>query len=545
MLHVSDGALDFALNHIVAKGDTDILPPAHEFGAILHHWDEVKPELARRDLDAWVVRPARRCLSPKRGLGFRIATQLDPLDTLLITAIGYEIGADLESRRVAVQDDTVYSYRFAPTPAGQLYRPDVNFDSFRARSLELAALLGGLVVVTDIADFFPRIYHHPLENALRVSTSSQDHARVITKLTSAWNQGMSHGIPVGPAIFRLFAEITIDDVDRALLSDGYTFCRYSDDYRIFVPDERSAREALAFLANTLLRHHGLTIQESKTAVIPASKFIERFEKTEVDQERQALKDRFEVLRIQLLDEQERRIDELVERGEFDPWKVHWAVGLDGYTDIAYEDLNPTQRAIVDSLNLWQLIRDQVEGSGTLDVPLTRFALRRIAELKVCGDYKVLLNQLRRLYPVFPQVVMALAAQGEGDDDLKLEIGEQLLALFDDPIVGHLEYHRNWILSVFTTDSAFNHSKQLVQIYNSNADQLTRPEVVAALGVAGLAHWFRSRKQDVTALPPWERRAFLAGAACLPKDEAKHWFRSITPQLDLLERVVAKGAMAAL
>jgi hypothetical protein len=170
MLHVTADALEFALTHIILKGDTDILPPAHEFRAILHDWDEVRATLLRQDLDNWAVRPARRCLSPKRGLGFRIATQLDPLDTLLITAVGYEMGQDLEDRRVPVEDGVVHSYRFAPTSAGQLYRADISFDSFRARSLELARERGGLVVVTDIADFFPRLYHHPLENALRAST---------------------------------------------------------------------------------------------------------------------------------------------------------------------------------------------------------------------------------------------------------------------------------------------------------------------------------------------------------------------------------------
>ena len=46
------------------------------------------------------------------------------------------------------------------------------------------------------------------------------------------------------------------------------------------------------------------------------------------------------------------------------------------------------------------------------------------------------------------------------------------------------------------------------------------------------------------MEPWERRAFLAGAACLPKDERKHWYGSVRPGLSRLERVVLEWARVA-
>jgi hypothetical protein len=45
------------------------------------------------------------------------------------------------------------------------------------------------------------------------------------------------------------------------------------------------------------------------------------------------------------------------------------------------------------------------------------------------------------------------------------------------------------------------------------------------------------------MDPWERRAFLAGAACLPADEQRHWYASVRPQLDDLERAVVDWARA--
>jgi len=530
----------------MAKGDTDILPPASEFNAIFHQWDSVRAQLVTKDVDVWSVRPARTCLSPKGGLGFRIATQLDPYDALLITALGYHIGQDLEAARVPITDQVVFSHRFQPNPAGQLYRADVNFETFRRRSIELARLKGGMVVSTDIADFYQRIYVHPLENALRTAAPTKtDAVRVILKMMSGWNQSVSHGIPVGPAIFRLFAEVTIDDVDRALLSDGFTFCRYSDDYRIFVADQREARSALAFLSNILLRHHGLTIQESKTEIIPAEEWLDRFERTTEDQERESLKDKFETFVTELREHEQRDLEAKLESGELTAWDFFGIDTLDPYAEIDYEDLDDDQKAFVDSLNLWQILQDQVNSVGRLDIPLARFTLRRIAQLKLKGDYNILLDAIGRLYPVFPEVVMVLAEQVDDSDSLRREIGDSLLRLLDDPVVGHLEYHRNWILSPFSLGPGWNHADQLVQLYDKYSDQLTRPELVMALGSVGVAHWFRGRKQDLLSLPPWERRAFLTGARCLPTDEVKHWYGSVVSQLDDLEQVVLRWARSTL
>src|SRR5438105_3842827 len=98
-LHPS--SLDFALAHIEARGDTDIFPSLFEYQAIRQAWDaSLRAALAGEDLSTWTVRPARRCLAPKTRLGLRIATQLDPLDTIVATGLVYELGEDLEGVRL-------------------------------------------------------------------------------------------------------------------------------------------------------------------------------------------------------------------------------------------------------------------------------------------------------------------------------------------------------------------------------------------------------------------------------------------------------------
>ncbi len=141
--------------------------------------------------------------------------------------------------------------------------------------------------MTDIADFFPRLYLHPLENMLRRSvaeswtTVADGSERVLAKLLKGWNQNVSHGIPVGPAATRLLAEIAITDIDRALISEGIQYVRFSDDFRIFCDSEKAAYLALALLADLLLSNHGLTLQANKTHVMPVDRFLDRHSTPEV------------------------------------------------------------------------------------------------------------------------------------------------------------------------------------------------------------------------------------------------------------------------
>src|SRR4051812_25842221 len=125
-------ALDFALEHLESQGDSDIVPPAFEIAAIRHSWDHLGPRLANADLDVWRTGARRQCLSPKQHLGLRVTTQLDPIDTLLATALVTQVGERLEAERLPRDEQIVHSHRFeAGLPHGRLFSPAFNFRSFR------------------------------------------------------------------------------------------------------------------------------------------------------------------------------------------------------------------------------------------------------------------------------------------------------------------------------------------------------------------------------------------------------------------------------
>src|SRR4029453_4907206 len=124
MLNIKKRSLNWALKHALRFGDTDVFPSQFEFDAIKHDWAKISSLLSGEDVHNWKTRPPRSLLSPKSRFGFRIITQLDPLDFLLFAALVYEIGEDLEGKRVSIEDSIVFSHRFSPDSDGRMYDRD-------------------------------------------------------------------------------------------------------------------------------------------------------------------------------------------------------------------------------------------------------------------------------------------------------------------------------------------------------------------------------------------------------------------------------------
>lgn len=336
MLRLQQNSLDWALAHVLRFGDTDVFPVPFEYAAIEHDWANVKAHLAAADILQWTTRPQRILLSPKARNGFRVITQLDPLDFLILAALVRELAAALEARRIPSAQGRVFSYRTAPLADGQLFAPDIGYRQFlEACRTKLRANSGnGFVATTDISDFYARIYHHRLENALHTATTRGNHVRAVMRLLSGWNGTETFGIPIGSAPSRLLAETTLADVDEALLAAGIDFVRFNDDYRIFGDTYERCYRAITFLAETLYRNHGLTLQPQKTEVLSADHFSARFLVTPLDRELDSLHARFEGLAAEL--------------------------GLhDWYEPIEYGDLDDEQKAAIDGLNLKELFREEL------------------------------------------------------------------------------------------------------------------------------------------------------------------------------------------
>lgn len=519
MLTLRGDSLDWALRHALLLGDTDLFPRAFEYEAIQYCWSDVKQRLQAEDALKWRVRPHRVALSAKAQLGFRVITQLDPLDFLMFAALVREVCQDIEARRIPITKEVVFSHRVQPSIDGRLYSNQIGYPQFVDRADELTEFPTDVthVAVTDISDFYARIYHHRLQGALDSATRSTNHVLAIMGLLSGWNGTETFGIPVGSAPARLLAEALLCDVDDSLLANGVKFIRFNDDYRIFAKTFTEAYRHLAILADVLYRNHGLTLQKEKTHLLDTESFRRRFISSAARKEMDSLRDRFGALVREL--------------------KL-----TDAYEPIDYESLDEEQQQAIDSLNLLALLREELEANQP-DYSLIRFVLRRFAQLNDDSLVDMLLENIEVVHPVFPDIVRYLLALTDLGQGRRHEIGREVLHLLETALIAELPWHRMWALELFARSTSWNHADQFIRLLAQNTDLLVRRKLILALGRAGQTHWFQGRWRSLFEESAWPRRALIAGASCMQKDPRKHWYKSIADRTDMLEDAVARWAKA--
>jgi hypothetical protein len=519
VLKLDAGSLEWALNHALLLGDTDVFPRPFEYKAIKHSWTDICQQLLSVDALEWSVRPHRTLLAAKAKVGFRPVTQLDPLDFLVFASLVKDIGKDIEDRRIPVTKQTVYSYRYKPSKDGRLFDPSLGYSRFVIRAGEVLDERPELthVVVTDIADFYPRIYHHRLENALSATTKKTNHVKALMRLLAGWNGKESYGIPIGSGPARLLAEATLIDVDEALLANQIPFVRFNDDYRLFATSYDEGYRDLALLAEVLHRNHGFTLQREKTHLLDAAEFQRRYLETATGKEAESLRDRFGVL-----------VKELDLANPYEP--------------IDYDTLDEQQKALIDSLNLSQLLDDELAAPQP-EYAIVRFVIRRFAQLADDSIIETLLDNLDDLHPVFPDIIRYLLSLPHLPEERRHELGGQILDLLDESVVSELAWHRMWALELFANSTDWNQADRFMGLLGDSRDLFVRRKLILALGRAQQRHWFQSHWRDVFEESPWPRRALLAAGSCLPSDARKHWYNSVEDRLDLLELAVTKWARA--
>jgi hypothetical protein len=518
-LILSDASLDWALNHALALGDTDIFPEIFEFQSIQDNWNEVKASIQGTDILDWKVRPFRRCLVPKHRFGFRISTQLDPLDFLVFTALINEVGEKLEATRIPVEDNIVHSYRFSSNSDGRMFSEKYTYRSFQEAShLACEELNPTHVVIADIADFFPRLYTHRIDGALDSALGvGHMHANALKRLIGHWAGSYSYGIPVGSAASRLIAEITIADIDQLLLSEGTKYVRYSDDFRIFCTSEAEAYKYLTLIARSLIENHGLTLQQNKTKIVPIDIFRTHYLRENEKRELETLSEQFYTL---LSD-----------------------IGIeDSYGDIDYDSLPEEYQEAINQLNLEGILKEQIDEEEP-DLSLLKFLLRRLGQLGDIDVIDVVFINFGKFVPVIRETIEYLLRLDTLSAARKSELGVRLLNIYQDEssTASHLEYSRMYILRPFALDGEWNSDDQYVRLHNDAVDEFSVRELLLAMGRSKKDFWFRSRKQSLQQMTPWIRRAFIYAASCLPSEEYKHWIRGVDGQLDEVERAIAAWA----
>ncbi len=96
---INTASLDWALQHLIFEGDGDLFPRPFEIDVIKAHWTALRQNLVGLDIAKYPWQPVQNVLVPKEELSFRRACQMEPLDSALFSALVYDIGNSIETRR--------------------------------------------------------------------------------------------------------------------------------------------------------------------------------------------------------------------------------------------------------------------------------------------------------------------------------------------------------------------------------------------------------------------------------------------------------------
>jgi hypothetical protein len=174
---ISVGALEWALTHVSKYNDTDVFPRAFEIDCIKANWTLVREVLSVADFGAYSPETPFRIIVPKANLGFRVALQPGPLESILYAASVYEMAPSVESHRLATSSKVACSFRVDLRPDGSLFGESDGAVDFHERSKELANSGSySFVLLVDIADFYNQIYTHRVQSALEAANVDKQRA---------------------------------------------------------------------------------------------------------------------------------------------------------------------------------------------------------------------------------------------------------------------------------------------------------------------------------------------------------------------------------
>lgn len=136
------------------------------------------------------------------------------------------------------------------------------------------------MVKADIKNFYPSIYTHSIAWALHGKSFIRKPANLhsnshlgnrLDRLFQNANDGCTNGIPIGPVVSDVIAEIIVAAVDRLLTkllraeSIDCEAVRFKDDYRILVKSEADAKIVIKSL-QAALKEYNLELSDEKTRI---------------------------------------------------------------------------------------------------------------------------------------------------------------------------------------------------------------------------------------------------------------------------------------
>lgn len=503
-------SVEWAIEFICDHSDGDLFPKLLEMEAISQKKTDFVKEVTGRDLNQLEPGASRRFIVPKDEISYRQATQLDPQDSIILSAIVHQFGQGIEARRRP--RDQVFSYRYSPTVDHGLYASQSGWNQFWAK-VKVKAAQSETVIYCDIADFYNQIYHHTVENQLIASGFSNQAVKWIIKLLESTTAGVSRGVPIGPHAIHLLAEATLIPIDNSLHIQGISFLRYADDVLIFCKDMEEARKVLNKFAQILDQQQRLTLQRHKTRFLNPIQCI--------------------VMANQMVEDRPINEEERLLLGVVNKYSRS-----NPYRTIAYSAIDEQDWKKLSTTMIERIIKEYL-GKEPVDYIRLRWFYRRLAQLGHPGAINISIERISDLTPCLAGICSYIASVQSIEDEQWRDLGERLLVLLTSEFYGQNEYFRISVLSLFSRNPTLNHLAQLIELYKSS-DPFVRREVILAAGNGQGIDWIRELKEGFATMDDWQKRAFILCAAKFPSDEKKY-FLTRFPQERAFEKVLSKWA----
>lgn len=501
-------SIKWAISHLSTVGDSDLFPKPAELEPILEQIDDFVTLLTSREPSQFSPNAARRFMVPKDEFSFRRATQLNILDSIVLTSIIHQYGQGIEDRRPAIDEKIVFSYRFAPQPEYWLYSREFDWTPFWKQCYQKSQDYK-YALIADISDFYNQIYHHVIENQLIESSFSNPAIKWIMNLLASLTAGVSRGIPVGPHAAHLLAEASLIPFDNSLISRGIDYIRFVDDILIFENSKADCRKRLYQLSDILDKQQRLILNKSKTTIL-----------NQEDLQKLCL-ERIEDRPINDLEKELLSIIRKYSQGN--PYAVILLSKIDS------EDLAKFKPETIESI-----LQEYLE-SNPVDYIRLRWFLRRLTQIGHPGAVRFCLSHLDSLTPALSDVCHYLLAASQNLNDELLEIGKELIRALDHDLIKENEYFQICILSLFSRNVAFNHFPVLQHRYET-ASSFVKREIILAASKAGHSDWLRELKEAYLGFDEWTKTAFLIAIKTLPKDERKFFINKLPNGNDYIELI---------
>lgn len=485
-------SIDWAIEFVAAHSDGDLFPKLPEIEAVVARKTDFIASLAGKPLATFKPSACRRFIVPKDEISYRQATQLDPQDSIIFSAIVHQFGSAVEARRLP--STQVYSYRFNPSSVDGLYGQPSAWNDFWRRAEQLSRA-SSFILYCDIADFYNQVYHHTVENQLLASGWPNQEIKWVIALLESTTAGVSRGVPIGPHASHLIAEATLIPIDNSLQQTGLTFLRYADDIIFFCNSEAERRAALATTANILDKQQRLMLQRHKTKHYDPEGF--RTLCAQMIEDRPISQAESHLLAI-----------------------VRKYSGGNPYRTITYNQISPHDWQQISENTIREIIEAYLNHSN-VDYIRLRWFYRRLSQIGHPGAINVSLEHLDRLGPCFANICFYLSSVQSVDDSAWKVIGGRLLELLDHADVKQNEYFRLSVLSLFGRNSSINHFSSLAKLYQAS-DPYVRREILLAAKANKAFDWIRELKEAFHLMDPWQKFAYLYCVSGLPADEKKYF-----------------------